>query len=135
MEITQNTVDEFVESIEPNRKEDILQLLSFFKDVTKQTPKMWGSIVGYGRIHYRYESGHEGYMPLVGFANRKQAMTLYVFSDINNYPELKMLGKYKTGKSCLYVRKLEDIDMNVLKAITEKGIEETLANPFNTLVE
>jgi hypothetical protein len=85
---------------------------------------MWGpSIVGYGKYHYRYESGREGDFFLTGFAPRKQALTIYVISGFKAHGALmKKLGKYKTGKSCLYVKRLDDIDRDVLTQLVQASV-------------
>ncbi|MGH2646711.1 MAG: DUF1801 domain-containing protein, partial [Ginsengibacter sp.] len=89
------------------------------KDISKSEPKMWGpTIVGFGQYHYKYESGHEGDMCIIGFSPRKQNITLYISGSINNHPELlEKLGKHKTGKGCLYINRLSDIDHGILKKL------------------
>lgn len=127
MKTAQNDSDvlEFLHSIEPEkRRADGLKLLDFMNEVTKLKPKLWGpSIVGYGRYHYKYDSGRQGDMLLTGFSPRKTSLTLYVMHGFNDQRSLlQKLGKHKIGKSCLYVNKLEDIDMAVLKDIVEKDM-------------
>jgi len=82
-------------------------------------PKMWGgSIVGFGEYHYVYASGQEGDWPVTSFSPRKTSLSLYIMAGFDNYgPLMEKLGKHKTGKSCLYVNKLEDIDLEVLKTL------------------
>ncbi len=117
------SVQKFLNSISDEKKrKDCLTILELMKKITKSEPKMWGSsIVGFGTYHYKYESGREGDWFLTGFSPRKQNLTLYIMSGFNKYDELmKKLGKYKTGKSCLYINSLEDVDKKVLKdLITE----------------
>lgn len=86
------------------------------KKITSEEPEMWGSsIVGFGTYHYKYESGREGDFFITGFSPRKQSLTLYIMPGFKKYEELMgILGKYKTGQSCLYIRNLEDVDMKVL---------------------
>jgi nucleoid DNA-binding protein len=114
----------FLNSIEhPTRKADSLVLLALFEKLTKEKAKMWGvSIVGFGNIHYVYASGREGDWMATGFSPRKANMSLYVLSS---FPEkdalLEKLGKYKTGKSCLYVNSLADIDMQILETLIKKS--------------
>ena len=86
---------------------------------------MWGpSIVGFGSYHYKYESGREGDMCITGFSPRKQNLTIYILPGFKRYSELmKKLGKYKTGKSCLYINKLEDVDMKVLKELISEDVK------------
>lgn len=110
---------EFIKSIQDeSRYHDCLQLHSMLVEITSKKPKMWGNMVGYGEYHYVYESGTEGNAMRIGFANRKQAITIYImpgYDDLKSY--LDRLGKYKIGKSCLYIKRLEDIDTAVLKEI------------------
>lgn len=127
MEITQNNIKDYLYTIDSKRKEDIKTLLKLFNEVTNLDPKIWGSIVGYGNLHYKYASKREGNMPILGFANRKQALTLYLSYSISENPLLTSLGKHKVSKSCLYINKLGDIDLNVLKKIMEISFEEVLA--------
>jgi hypothetical protein len=99
------------------------------KQVTRKKPKMWGpSIVGFGEYHYRYESGHEGDSFLAGFSPRKQNLTLYIMAGFTRYDGLmKKLGKYKTGKSCLYIKKLDDIDLSVLGELITLSVQHVAA--------
>jgi hypothetical protein len=95
------------------------------KGITKEKPKMWGpAIVGFGSCHYKYESGREGDMCIAGFSPRKQALTLYFMSGFKQYPDLmKKLGKFKTTGGCLYIKKLDDIDMKVLKKLVNESVK------------
>jgi hypothetical protein len=95
------------------------------KKITKEEPKMWGpSIIGFGSYHYKYASGREGDFFLTGFSPRKQSLTLYIISGFKRYDELmKKLGKHKTGSSCLYINKLEDVDMKVLKTLITESVK------------
>jgi hypothetical protein len=95
------------------------------KDVTGEEPKMWGQgIVGFGTYHYVYASGREGDWPLAGFSPRKRNLTLYIMAGFKRYDDLmSKLGKYKTGKSCLYINKLDDIDLDVLRELVHHSIE------------
>ena len=99
------------------KKEDSLELLQLMQDLTGKAPKMWGSsIVGFGSYHYKYESGREGDMPRLSFSPRKTALTLYIMNGFDKYDSLlAQLGKHKTGKACLYIKKLADINKDVLK--------------------
>lgn len=115
----------FLKSVDnPKRRADGLTLLTFFNRVTGLKPKMWGSsIVGYGRYHYKYDSGREGEFFLTGFSPRKTALTLYIMPGYRDMSEnLARLGKHKTGKSCLYINTLSDVDMDVLEAIIQDGL-------------
>lgn len=99
-------------------------VLSLMKKATGLTPKMWGgSIVGFGSYTYRYDSGQTGEWPLVGFSPRKGAITLYIMPGFDAYDGLlKKLGKHSTGKSCLYIKKLADIDMDVLDELVRRSV-------------
>lgn len=123
------TVDpvDFIATVEPEkRRDDASQLLELFDRVTGLKPKMWGaSIIGYGRYHYKYESGREGESMLTGFSPRKQNLSVYImpgyrFGDMPD--KLARLGKHKLGKSCLYINKLADVDMDVLAEIVLDGV-------------
>ncbi len=123
---TEASPADFIASVDhPRRREDGLVLLEFFNDVTGLEPRMWGdSIVGYGRYYYKYDSGREGEFMLTGFSPRKSALSFYVMSGFRNKPEkMKRLGKHKTGRACLYVNKLADIDMDVLKEIILEDLD------------
>ena len=108
------------------RKEDSLVLLEMMKGLFKDAPKMWGSsIIGFGEYHYRYESGREGDFFKAGFSPRKNALSIYIMSGLDRHQEkLSQLGKYKKGKSCLYVKRLEDVDINVLSSLIEQSYEQ-----------
>lgn len=110
----------FLESIEAAQKrDDSFQLMDLFSKLTDDKPKMWGTnIIGFGSYHYKYASGQEGEWFKIGFSPRKAKLSLYVmsgFDKLENY--LSRLGKHKIGKSCLYVNKLSDIDMEVLEKL------------------
>jgi len=122
---TGQDVNAFIDSIGDERKRrDAFTILSLMEKLTKSRPQMWGpSIVGFGRYHYRYESGREGDWFLTGFSPRKQSLTVYIMSGFNRYGELMAgLGKYKTGKACLYINKLTDVDMQILEALIAESI-------------
>ncbi len=110
------SVTAFIDAVEnETRKRDAKTLLAMMKKVTGEKPKMWGpSIIGFGQYHYVYESGREGDMLNVGFSPRKANMALYVLCASSG-PLLKKLGKHKTGKSCLYINNLDDVDHGVLE--------------------
>lgn len=123
--------EDFVEAIEHKvRRQDGLTLLSLFNRITGLKPVMWGpSIIGYGRYHYRYESGREGDFLLTGFSPRKAALSLYIMSGFQNRSDqLERLGKHKTGRGCLYINKLADIDMNVLEEMIRDDMTYMRAN-------
>jgi hypothetical protein len=119
-------VEAFLNGVEHDkRREDSFKVLQMMKDVTGMEPLMWGSsIVGFGSYHYKYASGREGDWFRVGFSPRKQALTLYLMTGFSASEDLmKRLGKYKTGKACLYIRKLEDVDMNVLRELVAQSFK------------
>ena len=120
-------VEDFLNAVEhPQRKEDGFELLRIMGDITKEKPVMWGpSIIGFGSYHYKYESGREGDMPLTGFSPRKQSLTVYIMPGFDEYEEiLGRLGKHRIGKSCLYINKLADVDISVLKELIAKSVEK-----------
>lgn len=118
-------VDEFLKKVEnPNKRDDCYEILNLMEEVTQEEPIMWGdSIVGFGSYHYKYASGREGDWLLTGFSPRKQNLTLYIMSGFEKYETLlKKLGKFKTGKSCLYINKLKDIDIAILKDLVTESV-------------
>jgi len=132
MEITNQSINNFIESIQEPRKKDILKLIELGKKVTQKEPQLWGTIIGFGNLHYKYQTGVEGDMPLLGLANRKQAITLYISYTLEKYPQLKDLGKYKVGKSCLYIKKLSDVNLDVLESLIKDAMKDTLNISFVT---
>lgn len=135
MEITNLNINSFIERLDEQRKADIIKLVDLMNKVTNKEPKLWGSIIGFGRLKYVYKSGHSGEMPVVGLASRKQAITLYLSYDINKFINLNKLGKYKTGKGCLYIKKLDDIDINVMRTLIVEAIKDTKNLDFITEME
>lgn len=126
---TQNEADvhAFLDAVEnPRRRADARQLLALMQEVTGEPPKMWGSsIVGFGSYHYRYASGLEGDSLVVGFAPRKQNLVLYIMPGFSRYAELlARLGKFRAGKSCLYVNKLDDVDPGVLAELVRDSVAD-----------
>lgn len=122
---TDASVDAFLTDVEHNkRREDALVMKEVMQQLTGYEPKMWGSsIVGFGSYDYVYESGHSGTFMLTGFSPRKTALTLYIMPGFSRADSLMAkLGKYKTGKSCLYINKLEDIDMSVLEELITDSV-------------
>ena len=108
---------------DPRRRADAQAVCALMVEVTGEQPTMWGgSIVGFGTFHYRYASGREGDWPAVGFSPRKQALTIYVSEGFEAYDDLlARLGPHSTGKSCLYVKRLADVDEDVLRSLVEGG--------------
>ena len=122
---TGGNVRTFLDSIEDDRKRrDAKTVARIMKRVTGERPRLWGpSIVGYGSYHYVYDSGREGDFMVAGFSPRKQALTLYIMSGFSGHEGLmKRLGKHTTGKSCLYVKKLEDVDLEVLEELIVRSV-------------
>ena len=119
------SVEAFLDAVDDERKRvDSYAVLELMKEVTGDEPSMWGtSIIGFGSYRYRYASGREGEWFLVGFSPRKQNLTLYIMSGFDEYESLLAdLGKYKTGKSCLYINKLEDVDQATLRELVSKSV-------------
>lgn len=128
---TELSVQSYLSNIEDeSRRKDCEALAKLMSKVTKQEPKMWGtSIVGFGSYHYKYESGREGDAPLAGFSPRKGDITLYLASGFPRQEELLVkLGKHKTGKGCLYIRKLSDVDVKTLEQLIVQAYAQRLHN-------
>lgn len=123
---TDHSVIEFIEKIESvKKKEDAYKLLDIFSEVTGYEAKMWGtSIIGYGSYHYKYATGHEGDAPIVGFSPRKAKFTLYMTLEDEKREELlQRFGKHTSGKGCIYINKLADVDVEVLKELIHQTAE------------
>lgn len=123
---TDASVQTYLNSIKLNeRREDCTALHQLMKEVTDEPGSMWGEdIVGYGSYHYVYDSGREGDWMLTGFSSRKNSISVYLMSGFQEFEEeLSRLGKHKTGKSCLYIQKLEDIDIKVLESMIRTSIK------------
>lgn len=115
----------FLSAIEPERRrKDAEAILALMKRVTKHKPAMWGtSIIGFGTYRYKYASGREGDWFLVGFSPRKQNLTVYIMSGFEGYDALlARLGKYKTGKACLYINRIDDINLDVLEELVRESV-------------
>jgi hypothetical protein len=120
------SVTDFLDTIKDEEKRaDSFEILKLMQQVTKQEPKMWGtSIIGFGNVHLKYESGRELDWFITGFSPRKQNLTLYVLGSFNPHTELlKKLGKHKTGSGCLYINKLKDVDVKVLKELIKESFK------------
>jgi hypothetical protein len=124
---TEKSVEDFINTVEDQKKkQDSFELVKLLQEVSGFEPKMWGdSIIGFGSYHYKYDSGREGDFLLIGFSPRKSAISLYLSCDIEGQHagQLSRLGKFKSGKSCLYINKLEDIDLEVLKELAKASME------------
>jgi len=121
---TEASVDTFLANIKDDQKKaDCLVLKSMMSRITDSPFKMWGaSIVGFGTYHYKYDSGREGDFMKVGFSPRAQNVTVYIIAGFDRYEALmSKLGKHKTGKSCLYIKKLDDIDLDVLEELVKES--------------
>lgn len=124
---TNASVDAFLDGVDPDdRREDARRLLAMMQRVTQEPPRMWGDrIVGFGSYHYRYASGREGDWPLVGLSPGKRNLTLYIMPGFDDYqPLLARLGKHRTGKSCLYLNKLQGIDMRALEDLIRQSVAD-----------
>lgn len=123
---TTQDVDEFIHSFTTSdqKRKDSKALVELMKTLTGSDPKMWGpSIIGFGQYHYKYASGHEGDAPLVGFSPRKAAISLYVFTGLEEHEYLlENLGKYRKGKACIYANKLSDINLDELTLLIKETI-------------
>jgi hypothetical protein len=125
------SVEAFINSVEDGRKrQDSKVILNMMKEITGDEPSMWGSsIVGFGSYTYRYADGKENAWFQTGFSPRKQNLTLYIMPGFDRYEELlSRLGKYKTGKSCLYIKRLVDVDLDVLSELVEESVKVMAAS-------
>jgi Domain of unknown function (DU1801) len=130
------SVEKFIKAIANEQmRDDCRAIIKLMQKVTNEEPKMWGSsIVGFGSYHYKYDSGHKGDMCITGFSPRKQNLTLYILSGFERREDLmKKLGKYETGKSCLYVKKLADIDLKVLEKLISESVAYMTSRYKNSL--
>lgn len=122
--VTNVSVIDFIYAVGHDQKrEDAYVLLDLLAEITGEEPKMWGpSIIGFGTYHYKYASGQEGDFMAAGFSPRKAKLSIYIMSGFDKHPKLMAkLGKYKIGKSCLYVNKLSDIELHVLKELIHES--------------
>lgn len=125
-EFTDKNVDDFLQTLESEQKrKDSYELIALMEKITGEKAKMWGStIVGFGNYHYKYESGHEGNAPLIGFSPRKTAISLYVFTGLQEHEHmLENLGKFTMGKACIYVKRLTDINLDALTGLLNHSID------------
>ena len=124
---TETSVDvhDFLNNLEnEKRKEDSLALLEIFRSVTGFEPKMWGpTIIGFGKYKYKYESGREGEAPMAGFAPRKDSLVIYMATEFQDREDLlAQLGKHTSSKSCIYAKKLAELDIQVLRKIIRNSM-------------
>jgi hypothetical protein len=124
--LTEASPAAFIDRVDDEQKrKDSHELVALMKSITGKPPKMWGtSIIGFGQYHYKYDSGREGDMPITGFSPRKPNLVLYLGPGLENKKLMSKLGKHKTGKGCLYIKKLDDIDRSVLRDIIAKSVDE-----------
>lgn len=123
---TEASVSDYMAGIaDEARRADCEVILAMMQDISGWEPKMWGpSIVGFGEYHYKYESGREGDFLRIGFSSRAQNISIYIMPGYQDFDEeLSRLGKHKMGKSCLYIKRLSDVDQTVLKEIMQKGLD------------
>lgn len=131
--VTQRTgvkVDSFLESVSDKRRVESMKLIAIMQKISGEDPYMWGpSIIAFGSVHYKYDSGREGDMPRLAFSPRTASLTIYLdegFTDKYAH-ELTLLGKHKSSKVCLYVNKLEDINLDVLRNMLEQSFANSVA--------
>jgi hypothetical protein len=135
LDVTNHFIQSYLKTIDEKRRPDIDQLIRLMEEVTQRKPKLWGAIIGFGRLYYRYQTGHDGYMPILGLSNRKQAITLYLSFNIEKYPAIKKLGKCTYGKSCLYIKRLADVDWGILKKLIQHAYQDVLKYSFVKVLE
>jgi len=124
---TGEDVQAFIERFtdDQQKRRDSLSLIKLMEEASGHPARMWGpSIIGFGSYHYRYESGHEGDAPMLGFSPRKAAISLYVFTGLDEHAHLlECLGKFTMGKACIYIKRLSDIDQNQLKELMRVSLK------------
>lgn len=124
--VTTENVKEYIALVpDEQKRKDSYKLIELMTNITGLPPKMWGpSIIGFGHYHYRYNSGHEGDAPLIGFSPRKSAISLYVFTGLDEHLHLLTgLGKFTMGKACIYVKKMSDVNEACLLKIMKETIQ------------
>lgn len=126
--VNDSSVEDYINSVDGDtKKADAFKILDMYTSATGQQPKMWGSsIIGFGQYHYKSErSTQEGDWPLAAFSPRKQNLTLYIMTNLNDYSDLlSKLGKHKVSKACVYINKLSDVDRSVLKQLIKRSYED-----------
>ena len=126
---TDGSIEDFLQTVSPQQRDDSYALIDIMCNISGHEPVLWGdSIIGFDSVHYKYNSGHGGDMAVIGFSPRKANMTIYIADGFGNYGDLlAKLGKHKTSVSCLYVKQLDDIDLDVLKQIIEASYKAVRA--------
>jgi hypothetical protein len=121
---TRKSVAGFLATVDKARQQDCQAIVELMREAARAEPEMWGpSIVGFGRYQYKYESGREGEWMVTGFSPRKNDLTLYIMPGVEAFPDLlPKLGKFKNGKSCLYIKKLADVDLGVLRQLIGRSV-------------
>jgi hypothetical protein len=124
--VTEASPSAFINKVgDAQKRKDCHELIALMQEITGKPAKMWGpSIVGFGKYHYKYESGREGEMLMTGFSPRKQNLTIYLGSSMHASDLLAKLGKHKTGKGCLYINRLDDVDRKILRTLVAKAVED-----------
>ena len=116
----------FIKRAAARQQKDCAELIAMMRTITGAPPKMWGpSIIGFGSYHYVYDSGREGDMPLAAFSPRKPSLVLYIGSPLKDKNLMSKLGKYTTGKGCLYIKTLDDVDRHVLRRLVTAAVRES----------
>lgn len=124
---TDESVQDFLARVSDEKKrQDCARIAQMMQTITGVAPVIWGlSIVGFGRYQYTYASGREGEWPIIGFSPRKSDLTVYIMPGFDQYKDLTdKLGKFKTGKSCLYIKRLEDVDFQVLSELVQRSVSD-----------
>jgi hypothetical protein len=124
------SVDQFIQAVpDEQRRQDAMALLALMQRITQQEPQLWGgTMVGFGRYHYTYASGRSGTWFVTGFAPRKRETTVYIMPGFEPYAALlEQLGKHRLGKSCLYIKRLSDVDMQVLETLIAQSVTDMAA--------
>jgi hypothetical protein len=135
MTITQPHILDYLKSLTHEQRLSAQTLVDMMEETSHCKPKLWRTIVGFGKLYYRYPTGHDGYMPILAFAMRAKQITLYLSLDVAQLPGLKKLGMFKIGKSCLYIKKLSDVNIFQLKKLIQSAYEVTLNYDFVQLIE
>ncbi|MGB7528072.1 MULTISPECIES: DUF1801 domain-containing protein [Sphingobacterium] len=125
-QFSDENVYDFIDQLDnEQKKQDSIELIKLMEEATGEKAKMFGpTIIGFGQYHYKYPTGHEGDAPLLGFSPRKAAISLYVFTGCEQHKHLlENFGKYKMGKACIYVKKLSDVNIDVMKNMMKESID------------
>lgn len=135
LEKTNHSVQAYLGTLNESQQSELIVLINLMEKVSQKPAQMWGDIIGFGHLHYRYPTGHQGEMPLLGLARRKQSITLYLSYDVAALLNGVVLGKYRHGKGCLYIAKLSDINLEVLEKVLHQSVRTTLAYDFIKVIE